>query len=115
MNSSSVWALPVSARRDDIAARTGLRLEVARVAVRSLAKERPVQVPDGVLTLDAAGLVVDPRIDVVVEVIEGHDPLPRLLPPYEHGLFATDIQTGPNGNLFVVSLSQGAVYEIFRK
>jgi aldose sugar dehydrogenase len=28
---------------------------------------------------------------------------------------ATDIQTGPNGNLFVVSLSDGAVYEIFRR
>ena len=27
---------------------------------------------------------------------------------------ATDIRTGPNGNLFVVSLSNGAVYEIFR-
>jgi glucose/arabinose dehydrogenase len=26
----------------------------------------------------------------------------------------TDVQTGPNGNLFVVSLSDGAVYEIFR-
>ena len=27
----------------------------------------------------------------------------------------TDIHTGPNGNLFVVSLTHGAVYEIFRK
>ena len=27
----------------------------------------------------------------------------------------TDVRTGPNGNLFVVSLSHGAVYEIFRK
>ena len=27
----------------------------------------------------------------------------------------TDIETGPNGNLFVVSLTHGAVYEIFRK
>jgi hypothetical protein len=27
----------------------------------------------------------------------------------------TDIDTGPNGNLFVVSLSHGAVYEVFRK
>jgi len=27
----------------------------------------------------------------------------------------TDIQTGPNGNLFVVSLSNGAVYEIYRR
>jgi hypothetical protein len=27
----------------------------------------------------------------------------------------TDIETGPNGNLYVVSLDQGAVYEIFKK
>jgi Glucose/sorbosone dehydrogenases len=27
----------------------------------------------------------------------------------------TDIETGPNGNLFVVSLSNGVVYEIFRR
>jgi glucose/arabinose dehydrogenase len=26
----------------------------------------------------------------------------------------TDVQTGPNGNLYIVSLSDGAVYEIFR-
>jgi len=26
----------------------------------------------------------------------------------------TDIKTGPNGNLFVISLDQGAIYEIFR-
>jgi len=27
----------------------------------------------------------------------------------------TDVETGPNRNLFVVSLSHGAVYEIFRR
>jgi hypothetical protein len=27
----------------------------------------------------------------------------------------TDIESGPNGNLFVVSLSNGAIYEVFRK
>lgn len=27
----------------------------------------------------------------------------------------TDIRTGPNGNLFVVSLTQGTIYEIFRR
>ena len=26
----------------------------------------------------------------------------------------TDVQTGPNGNLFVVSLSRGSIYEIHR-
>jgi NADH-quinone oxidoreductase subunit F len=30
----------------------------------------------------------------LLEVIEGRDPLPRLLPPFQHGLFATDIQSG---------------------
>ena len=30
----------------------------------------------------------------MLEVIEGNEPLPRLLPPYEHGLFATAPQTG---------------------
>jgi hypothetical protein len=27
----------------------------------------------------------------------------------------TDIETGPNGNLFVVSLDQGAIHEISRR
>jgi hypothetical protein len=27
----------------------------------------------------------------------------------------TDVETGPNGNLFVVSLTDGAIYEIFRR
>ena len=62
-----------------IAARTGLQLEVTRVAVRSLAKERPVTLPEGVLTLDAAGLAVDPDIDVVVEVIGGIEPARELV------------------------------------
>jgi homoserine dehydrogenase len=69
----------IERRSEDIAARTGLRLELTRVAVRSLAKERPVDLPAGVLTLDAAGLVVDPAIDVVVEVIGGIEPARELI------------------------------------
>ncbi|MFN2607911.1 MAG: NADH-ubiquinone oxidoreductase-F iron-sulfur binding region domain-containing protein [Acidimicrobiales bacterium] len=30
----------------------------------------------------------------LLEVIEGHAPMPRVLPPFEHGLFATAPQTG---------------------
>jgi len=33
-----------------------------------------------------------------LEVIEGKSPLPRLFPPYEHGLFATDVRSGWEGN-----------------
>jgi homoserine dehydrogenase len=69
----------VDSRSDAIAARTGLRLEIARVAVRSLAKERPVDLPAGVLTLDAAGVAVDPNIDLVVEVIGGIEPARELV------------------------------------
>jgi homoserine dehydrogenase len=69
----------IESRSDAVEARTGLRLEVTRVAVRSLAKERPVEVADGVLTLDAAGVVVDPDVDVVVEVIGGIEPARELV------------------------------------
>lgn len=34
----------------------------------------------------------------MLEVIEGRSALPRLFPPYEHGLFATDISTGWEGS-----------------
>ncbi len=63
----------------DIEARTGLRLELAAVAVRSMARERPVAVPEGVLTHDARAVVGDPTIDVVVEVIGGIEPARSLI------------------------------------
>ncbi|HYD10680.1 MAG TPA: homoserine dehydrogenase [Acidimicrobiales bacterium] len=62
-----------------IEARTGLRLEVVKVAVRNLAKERPVELPDGVLTNDAAAVVADPDVDVVVEMIGGIEPARSLV------------------------------------
>ena len=68
----------IRTRSGDIAARTGLSLEVARVAVRSITKERSVALPEGVLTHDAAGVVTDPDIDVVVEVIGGIEPAREL-------------------------------------
>jgi len=69
----------VAERAPAIEARTGLRLEVARVAVRNLSKDRPVDLPDGVLTRDAAGVVEDPSIDVVVETIGGIEPARELI------------------------------------
>jgi homoserine dehydrogenase len=68
----------VRTRADDIAGRTGLRLEIARVAVRSVSKDRAVDFPPGTLTHDAAELVQDPGIDVVIEVIGGIEPAREL-------------------------------------
>ena len=62
-----------------IAARTGLHLEVARVAVRNTARERAVDLPPGVLTHDAGEVVSDPSVDVVVEVIGGIEPARSLI------------------------------------
>ena len=64
---------------DDIERRTGLRLEVTKVAVRSVAKERSVVVPEGLLTNDAAAVATSPDVDVVVEVIGGIEPARELL------------------------------------
>ena len=66
-------------RGDEIAARTGLRLTVGRVAVRSLSKEREVDLGPDVLTTDAQSVVSDPAVDLVVEVIGGIEPARELI------------------------------------
>jgi homoserine dehydrogenase len=57
-----------------IAARTGLQLDLAAVAVRSRSRERDAPVPDGILTTDPSAVVADPTVDIVVEVIGGIEP-----------------------------------------
>jgi len=69
----------IAEQGDAVEARTGLRLEVARVAVRNLAKTRAVDLPDGCLTHDAADVVNDPSIDLIVEVIGGIEPARSLV------------------------------------
>jgi homoserine dehydrogenase len=64
---------------DRIAARTGLHLDLAAVAVRSRSRERDAPVPAGTLTSDASAVVVDPTVDVVVEVIGGIEPARTLI------------------------------------
>ncbi|MGH9283889.1 MAG: homoserine dehydrogenase, partial [Acidimicrobiales bacterium] len=59
--------------------RTGLRFEVRRVAVRNLARERAVELPEGCLTHDVDAVVGDPEVDVVVELIGGIEPARRLV------------------------------------
>ena len=64
----------INEQGDAIAERTGMRLEVARVAVRNTAKQRSVELAPDVLTSDAAAVVDDPAVDVVVELIGGIEP-----------------------------------------
>ena len=62
-----------------IAARTGLDLSLKAVAVRSQSREREVRIPPEMLTTDAASVVADPDVDVVVEVIGGIEPARTLI------------------------------------
>ena len=69
----------VADHADLVAARSGTRVEIARVVVRDLGKPRDVPLPDGAFTDDAAAVVVDPDIDVVVEVMGGVEPARGLI------------------------------------
>jgi NADH-quinone oxidoreductase subunit F len=80
----------------------------AFLATKARFERERAAVVEAVAAMDAAGLLDGVTISVVagpdeylfgeekalLEVIEGHDPLPRLLPPFQHGLFATGPQLG---------------------
>ena len=82
------------------------------VALKASFDQEVQRVTDAAREMQAAGMCRDCEINIVagpedylygeekalLEVIEGRSPLPRLFPPYEHGLFATDIVTGWEGS-----------------
>jgi homoserine dehydrogenase len=69
----------VEAQQAEVARRTGLRIEITRVAVRNMSAQRDVEIADGVLTRDAHGVVADPDVDIVVEAIGGIEPARELI------------------------------------
>ena len=64
---------------DDIAMRAGCRVEVTRVAVRDVDRDRAVALPRDAFTTDGVAIVDDPEIDVVCEVLGGVQPAKALL------------------------------------
>jgi homoserine dehydrogenase len=70
----------------DLAARVGAPVQLVGVGVRRIDAPRDVEVPEGLLTTDAAALVAREDVDVVVEVIGGIEPARSLiLSALEHG------------------------------
>jgi len=61
-------------QHDAISARTGLDIIVTKVAVRDLSRSRGLELPVDLFTDDAAAVVGDPDIDLIVEVMGGIDP-----------------------------------------
>ncbi len=59
--------------------RAGVPVQLQRIAVRSLAKKRDPAVDVALLVGDAAAVVSDPEVDVVVEVMGGIEPARTLI------------------------------------
>ncbi len=59
---------------EKIAQRTGARLEIARILVRELNKDRGLELKPEILTADYREVVDDPEIEIVVEVMGGIRP-----------------------------------------
>lgn len=80
----------------------------AFIAIKASFEQEAEAVTRAVQEMQTAGMCADCQLTIVrgpdeylygeekamLEVIEGKAPLPRLLPPYEHGLFATAPQSG---------------------
>ena len=69
----------LSDHSEEIARRAGAAVVVHRVAVRDIAKSRPISIRPEVLTTDAAEVVRDQAVDVVVEVMGGLEPARSLI------------------------------------
>ncbi len=69
----------LDANADLITRRSGVRIEVARVVVQNLTKDRAISFAPGVLTNDGEAVVADPAVDVIVEMIGGVEPARSLI------------------------------------
>jgi homoserine dehydrogenase len=67
------------ARQDDIAARTGIRLELVGIAVAAIDRPRPSTIPATLFETDSAALAVRGDVDIVVELIGGLHPAQELI------------------------------------
>ncbi len=78
-NVGSALAQLLLTRQDDIAARTGIRLELVAIAVAGASRTRPAAIPGELFGTDAAALVARDDVDVVVELIGGLHPAQELI------------------------------------
>ena len=67
-----VWK-NIDQNRSALEARLGVGLEIAKVVVRDLKRERSVSVPKSILTSDANELLGDDSIEIICELVGGTD------------------------------------------
>jgi len=94
LEGTAIAALSVGAREAFIAIKERSTVEIARLrsAMEEMAAAGMFEV--GVSLVLGPDEYLFGEEKAMLEVIEGNAPLPRLLPPYQHGLFATGVQLG---------------------
>ncbi|HEX6488680.1 MAG TPA: homoserine dehydrogenase [Candidatus Dormibacteraeota bacterium] len=94
-------AARLAERRDLIRRNTGVDLLVKRVLVRQPSKPRAISLDADVLTTDAASVIDDPGVDVVVEVMGGEEParsyLERAIRAGKHVVTANKVVMAKHG------------------
>ncbi len=60
--------------KDVLKERLGFEINLRKIAVRDIVRDRGIKVPEGILTTDVDAVLNDPHIDIVVEVIGGIRP-----------------------------------------
>ena len=76
----------IQTNQDLIRRRLGVGLELARIADKDLRRDRGLSLPKGVLTSKVRDLIEDPEIEIVLELIGGHDPAKKfILDALAHG------------------------------
>ena len=69
----------LTTRQEEIAARTGIRLELVGIAVADTTRPRPASIPVELFGTDGGTLAVRKDVDVVVELIGGTHPAQELI------------------------------------
>lgn len=69
----------LAAKASHLAAKAGAPLAVRRILVRDLERRRAPECDRSLLTTDAAAVVDDPEIDLIVEVMGGEEPARELI------------------------------------
>ena len=59
---------------DNIRKKVGTELEIKKILVKNKEKKRKVELKRNILTSDPDNIIMDPEIDLVVELIGGENP-----------------------------------------
>lgn len=98
---SGTWTV-LNRNAQEIARRAGRQIEIVRVATRTPAKAAPLVGPNAQIDNDLQGLVNDPSIDIVVELIGGtglaHDLVMQAIKNGKHVVTANKALLALHGN-----------------